>query len=375
MDDLINFLRDLTKVPRASDIRLKLETRSGLITARVHAQKDTIRFSIPEDLQGRWEAITRFLLPKRPDKIVDVEYEDFAEITYQDEPSAEAVGEEDTPALGPVRTIRFRASLSSNIQGEELVMRILPEKIPDPEEILLPPRLVEMFTTVWEDGVVLFVGQTGSGKTTSIASLVKARAMKRDQMVITLEDPVEYVYPSNLGGTESDFSMRQVGRNTRSFATGLRAAVRMRPDVIVVGEIRDSQAAATTLSAGMAGCLVVGTLHATNAFQGPQRLFSFIDNEESGMSGSIGLEVIGSTLRAVVAQRLIRNHQDGTIVAIHEILTQTSAVTGKINEGKFRSLIHDMETGSAHGMQLFRQALEKRVADKLLPPTVTQPGV
>lgn len=351
---MIEFLETLVAVPGASDLRLKSDTRTGAVSVLVHARRERIAFRVPDYLENRWSEITEFLLPARPEILGTTEYEDFVDLACVD----------------GVRSMRFRASLTTNTRGETLVLRVLPSEIPTPSKIMLPDDLVQRFCAM-DDGLFLFVGQTGSGKSTSIAALVKERGARRPQSIVTLEDPVEYLYPSNVG--ESDFDQRQVGRNTRSFAAGLRAALRMAPDVIQVGEIRDAEGAATALSAAMSGHLVVGTMHATFAFQGPQRLFALINNESSGMSGDIGLEVISGALRGVVAQRLYRNKNDGRVIPVHEILLVTNSVAQKIVTAEFKSLKQDIETGVSEGMQTFGQAVKRRIEAGLLPPNVRIP--
>lgn len=349
MNEAIEFLTALTAIPGASDLRFKSDTRTGLIRVLVHARGNRVVVTTPESLDNRWMELTSFLLPDRPEMLGIHEHEDFVDVPKR-------VGDD---------SMRFRASLTSNTRGETLVLRVLPSAIPTPAKIMLPDDLVKRFIAM-DDGLFLFVGQTGSGKSTSIAALVKARAEQRAQSVVTLEDPVEYLYPSTVG--ESDFDQRQVRKNTGSFASGLKAAMRMAPDVIQVGEIRDAEGASTALSAAMSGHLVVGTMHATFAFQGPQRLFSFINNDGTGMGGQVGLEVVSGALKGVVAQRLLRNKNDGKLVAVHEILMVTSAVAQKITSGDFKSLKLEIETGAKDGMQTFEQAIKKAISKGLLPP-------
>jgi twitching motility protein PilT len=352
-DKFLQFL--CTEHPGVSDLTLRWLNRSQSARAVVHARSRLHRHPFPDDFKERkdWVDFTRYLIPDRPDELSAVELDTFSQIYPKD-------GE----------PLRFRASLSRNIFGEELVLRVLPSQIPSPEDILIPQRLVNDFLAL-KEGLVIVSGATGSGKSTTIASLVKARAERIPQKIISLEDPVEYVYPETVG--DSDFSQRQVGDDTRSFAAGLKAALRMRPDIIVVGEIRDPASAATALMAGMSGHIVVGTLHSAFAFQAPQRLFAYIDNDESGMSGSGGLEVISTTLKLVVAQRLFPHPATRKPVAIHEILKLTDAVSQKIQQGEFKSLKLELETGSTYGMQTFNQAIRKRVESGLLPPECLAP--
>jgi twitching motility protein PilT len=354
MPPLIAFLRQMADVPGVSDIRLKYDIRNTSCQAIVHAGKERIFMPVPAELQTRWTEITHFLVPDHPDELGQKEYEAFFE----------ARGNEGETL------VRLRVSLTQNMRGQTLVMRVFPRRIPHPDELGMPPELVRYFVQM-DDGLFLFGGPTGSGKTTSIAALVQARAEARSQSVITLEDPVEYIYPGLVN--ESDFDQRQIGQHTSSFGAGLRAALRMRPDVIVVGEIRDAESAATALLAGMTGHLVVATTHLSYAYQGPQRLAAFIDNENSGMRGAAGLETIASVLRGTVAQRLIKNPDTGRQVALHEILLCNNAIAQKITSGAFKSLQLDIQTGRTMGMQSFRDAVQKHIQKGTLPPTTPLP--
>lgn len=348
MDPLVSFLRRMAEVPGVSDIRLKYYIKSASCQAIVHAGKERIPMPVPPEIETRWTDVMHHLVPNLPDDLGNKEYEAFYE----------AYGDENETL------VRLRVSLSQNMQGQTLVMRVFPRRIPTPSELGLPPALVSNFLKM-EDGLFIFGGPTGSGKTTSIAALIKARAESRSQSVITLEDPVEYIYPGLIH--ESDFDQRQVGKHTVSFAAGLRAAMRMRPDIIVVGEIRDPESAAAALMAGMTGHLVVATTHLSYAFQGPQRLASFIDNDSSGMRGTAGLETISSVLRGVVAQRLQKNPDNGRMVALHEVLFCTNAVAQKIVAGDYKSIKLDIQTGRQDGMQSFKDSVTNHIKQGTLP--------
>ena len=261
---------------------------------------------------------------------------------------------------------RFRCAMASHLDGRELVMRILPSIIPNCDDILLSKDLVDQFCQL-SHGLVLLVGQTGSGKSTTIASLVQERARLRDERVITLEDPIEFQYSKNLRST---FTQRQIGQHAASFSTGLRLALRLKPDVIVVGEIRDPQTAEIALQAAESGHLVVSTMHTHSPDQAVQRYEKIMPAERVGTTR----ETLAEVLRMVIAQQLKIVPDGSRLVPLHEVLIThpESGVSSNIRNGQFQLMRGIMETGSRFGMQTFRQALEKRVDQGLFPYSILE---
>ena len=256
---------------------------------------------------------------------------------------------------------RFRVARVRYMHGQEFTLRILRSQVPTPEELLLPPQLVKRVLEL-PDGLIVFAGRTGHGKTTSIAALAGlcARSNPVPVRVITVEDPVEYLHHDEPNG--STFTQREIGSQAKGFAEALRQALRMDPDILVIGEIRDSITAEIALEASLTGHKVFTTSHGGNVIEAMQRL-----HDLTPKVGTLGVGALAQAFRACVAQRLLRVNAKSAIVPIHEILTSDDSVASKIRGYKFFSLRQDMEAGKEAGMQTFTQAAESRGAQGLLP--------
>lgn len=262
---------------------------------------------------------------------------------------------------------RFRVSRMMTQGLPRWVMRLLPEKIPDLESIHVPPAAIKAFLEA-KHGIFLVCGATGSGKSTTIASLIKARAERRAEHVITFEDPIEYVYPKNL---PSLISQREMGGDEIDFAASLRAALRQAPDVIVVGEIRDGETAEIALQAAETGHVVVATLHTSSAAQTVQRYLKLIPVErvETAMMS------FADSLRAILCQKLLLDDQKGKRFPIHELLLRYDSVSALIRRGEFKKLDQELEVGHSRGMQSFERSLQNRIEEGWVPSTqVRQTG-
>ena len=238
--------------------------------------------------------------------------------------------------------LRLRLCCLGHSGGTRLNMRLLPEHIPAPPEIGLKPAIVRRFIEI-EQGLVLVCGGTGQGKSTTIASLVQQRANEREENVVTLEDPIEFLY---RGGT-SLFTQRQLGRDFRSFAQGLKETLRFAPNVVVVGEIRDEETAEIALQAAETGHVVIATLHTMGCADTVRRYLQLVPQERMNSHR----DTLSEALQIVIAQRLIR--KDGQMRAIREIMVKTPGVTQHIRNGDYHLLNQDIETGSKHGMCFF----------------------
>ena len=247
---------------------------------------------------------------------------------------------------------RFRVSRMITRGRARWVMRLLPEEIPDMEKISIPLAAVKAFLEA-KNGLFLVCGATGSGKSTTIASLVLARAARRQEHVITFEDPIEYLYPSGL---PSLISQREMGSDEVDFVSSLRAALRQAPDVIVVGEIRDGQTAEIALQAAETGHVVVATLHTSSAAQTVQRFLKLIPTErvETAMLS------FADSLRAILCQRLLLDEVKGKRFPIHELLLPYDSVCALIRRGDFKKLDQELEVGQSKGMLSFEHSLEHR---------------
>lgn len=247
---------------------------------------------------------------------------------------------------------RFRVSRMMTRGRLRWVLRILPTKIPKPDDILVPHAAIKAFLEA-KNGLFLVCGATGSGKSTTIASMLTARIARRREHVLTFEDPIEYILPTDLA---SLVSQREIGSDEEDFASSLRAALRQAPDVIVVGEIRDGETAEIALQAAETGHVVVATLHTSTAAQTVQRFLKLVPSErmENAMYS------FADSMRMILCQRLLLDGLKGKRFPIHEVLLAYDSVCGMIRRGDFKKLDHELETGITKGMQNFDYSLKQR---------------
>jgi len=250
---------------------------------------------------------------------------------------------------------RYRVSQMVTQGRLRWVMRLLPNKIPDPESIRVPPPALKAFLEA-RNGLFLICGATGSGKSTTIASMVLSRAKRRREHVISFEDPIEFVYPENL---PSLVSQREMGTDEHDFAYALRAALRQAPDVIIVGEIRDGPTAEIALQASETGHVVVATLHTSSASQTVQRFLKLIPSERLESSQ----ETLADTLRLILCQRLLLDDTKQKRFPVHEVLLPYDGVVNIIRRGDFKKIDQELETGWKRGMYNFDKSLELRGAE------------
>ncbi|MEI2686600.1 MAG: PilT/PilU family type 4a pilus ATPase [Cypionkella sp.] len=236
-----------------------------------------------------------------------------------------------------------------------LALRLIPAEIPAPEQLGLPEVCQRLVTL--PHGLVLVTGPTGSGKSTSLAAMVQHIARTRPCHILTIEDPVEYLHSSNVALV----NQREVGEDCTSFAQALRAALREDPDVVLVGELRDLETIALTLTLAETGHLVFGTLHTNDSSQTVDRIIDvFPTDQQSQVRTQLSM-----SLAAVIAQRLIPRIGGGRVAAF-EVLTGSSAVSNLIREGKSRQLRNVIATSSRDGMQLLEQSLSRLVSEGLV---------
>jgi twitching motility protein PilT len=250
---------------------------------------------------------------------------------------------------------RFRGNAFFQRDVPAIALRLLQSHIPSFDEIGLPPSVQAL--TFLKQGLVLFTGPTGSGKSTSLATLVDAINTTRAAHIITLEDPVEYLHINK----RSVVHQREVGTDAQSFERGLRAALREDPDVVLVGEMRDPESIAITLTLAETGHLVLSSLHTNDA---PQALDRIVDVFQADRQGQIRLQ-LASTLSAVVAQRLVPRIGVG-MVAAFEVLIATSAVSNLVREGKTRQLRNAMQMDLAAGNSTIEMSLNSLVEQGLI---------
>ena len=246
---------------------------------------------------------------------------------------------------------RLRASAFQHIRGCSLVLRLLPDACPQLSELGAPQALGELLHE--ESGLILVSGATGSGKSTTLAAMVEHLNRQRDGHILTLEDPVEFIHRS----ARCLIQQREVGAHCAAFADALRVALRQDPDVILIGELRDSETIRLALTAAETGHLVLATLHTRGAAQAIERL---LDAFPAGEKEQVRGQLAGS-LCAVLAQKLLPDKLGGR-VALYELLVNTPAAANLIREGKSHQLPGIMQTGQQAGMLTFSQSFQQRQA-------------
>jgi twitching motility protein PilT len=251
---------------------------------------------------------------------------------------------------------RFRCSVVVQRLGIDLTFRIINTKIRTIEDLALPETCRTL--TRYHNGLVLVTGPTGSGKSTTLAALVDEVNKEREDHIITLEDPIEYVFEPK----GCHINQREVGTHTQSFAAALRGALREDPDVIMVGEMRDLETISLAITAAETGHLVLGTLHTGNA---PRTLDRVLDVFPSDQRDQIRI-MVSESLRGIVSQQLIpRADGSGRIMAL-ELLVNTPAVANSIREGKTFMLPGIMQTGKAVGMISMDDSLKNLYSEGLI---------
>ncbi|WP_288474116.1 type IV pilus twitching motility protein PilT [uncultured Pantoea sp.] len=250
---------------------------------------------------------------------------------------------------------RLRANLFRQREGLSLALRIIATTCPTLAELQLPASVPPLLAQ--QDGLILVTGATGSGKSTTLAALVDTLNRQQARHIITLEDPIEFIHQSR----QSLIQQREIGLHCASFALGIRAALREDPDVILLGELRDSDTIRQALTAAETGHLVLATLHTRGAAQAVDRLVDVFPAEEKPLVRS---QLAGS-LKAVIAQRLVPAAADGRI-ALFEILIATPGITNLIREGKMHQIPALLQTGAQAGMQTFEQSRLARQAAGLI---------
>jgi twitching motility protein PilT len=252
---------------------------------------------------------------------------------------------------------RFRANYFRDMTGPGAVFRQIPTTILSAEQLGLPAAILELCTL--HKGLVLVTGPTGSGKSTTLAAMIDHINATRDDHIITIEDPVEFVHPNK----RCLINQRELGTHTRSFHSALRAALREDPDIILVGELRDLETVAIALEMAETGHLVFGTLHTTTAAQTVDRVVDQFPADQQDQIRTI----LASTLKGVISQTLLKKKEGGRVAAL-EVLLITNAVANYIREGKSHQIPMAMQTGRKLGMQELGGALLDLVREGIVTP-------
>ena len=272
---------------------------------------------------------------------------------------------EDTHELDTAVTLgglRFRANFYKTIAGPACVCRRVESKIPDMEQFSLPPALYDVVDM--HKGLVLVTGPTGSGKSTTLAAIVNEINKTRNANIITVEDPVEFIHTD----VKSIVSHREVGKQTLSFSSALKAALREDPDVILVGEMRDLETISLALTAAETGHLVFGTLHTSGA---PSTINRIIDVFPPDQQEQIRAQ-ISSSLKMVVTQRLFKTKDGQGRCGAFEIMKCTAPVQNLIREAKIHQIPSVMQTAVREGMITMDKSIQELVASGKIDATASK---
>lgn len=250
-------------------------------------------------------------------------------------------------AYGLDGVARFRSNYFAQQNGCAAVFRMIPDEVIPLEKLDLPPAIVRLADL--RQGLVLVTGPTGSGKSTTLAAIIDRINRTYAKHIVTIEDPVEFVHRPK----ESVISHREIGRDSRSFAGALRAAIREDADVVLVGEMRDQETISMAITAAEMGLLVFGTLHTNGAGKSVDRIIDAFPAEEQPQ---VRLS-LSESLVAVVSQLLLSAANGGGRVAANEILLRTSGLPNLIREGKVQMIGSFLQSGKSEGMQTMDDAL------------------
>lgn len=330
----INAFLKLGRQQGASDIHFAVGT-APLI--RLYGELTPIKYRAltPAEIE---ELITEILTPVQLEQFqaghdVDFSYED------------EEVG-------------RFRVNIFHKISGIGASFRAIAPKIPTFAQLGLPP-VIEKFLHA-NQGLILVTGATGTGKSTTLAAMIDWLNANRRYNIITLEDPIEYVHKSQ----QALVIQRAVGTHVSSFIEGLRAALREDPDVILVGELRDTETISMAMTAAETGHLVLGTLHTNNAVKTLDRIIDAMPTSQKTLAKSF----LAQHLNAVISQKLIRTADGRFRKAILEIMINNSAIANLILSNKIFQIPSIIQTHRDAGMQLLDQALLDAIQKKEVDP-------
>ncbi len=327
----------------ASDVHLKI---GGPVIFRINRQ--LIAIEAPNPTVEWMQEVVEHMLPRHLKKRLEDDHEvDFSYFV---------------PGVG-----RFRTNLFQQRGEYCLSMRYVKIQVPSFEEL----GLLEILKRLAESprGIVLISGSTGCGKSTTLAAMIEHLNASFKKHIITLEDPIEFVFEDN----QSVIEQREVGLDTLSFGQGLKHILRQDPDIIMIGEMRDATSFSAAMSAADTGHLVLSTLHTTNAAQSVGRILDFFKSDERDQVR----RQLSATLQSVVCQRMVTTINGGVTPAL-EIMINTATVRKLIEENRLDKLHAAIETGVEDGMQNFNQALfnlvkERKITEKEALAKATNP--
>lgn len=315
----------------ASDVHIKPKHHA---TIRISGELFPVQVDPPSREQV--DEIVRFMLPRHLEARLEREKE--VDFSYLDE------------GLG-----RFRANVFYQRGQPCIAMRFVKSQIPRFEDLHLPPQLAKIATA--ERGIILVTGATGSGKSSTLAAMVEHINTHEKCHIITIEDPMEFAFTDK----QSVIEQREIGLDTLSFERSLVHVMRQDPDVIMVGEMRDSQSFMAALQAADTGHLVLATLHTTTAYSAVGRVLDFFPAHEREQIR----RQLAVNLHAVICQRLVPALAGGVMPAV-EIMINTPIVRKLIEDNRLDVLFAAVETGNEDGMQTFNQSLYNLVKAKMI---------
>jgi twitching motility protein PilT len=253
-------------------------------------------------------------------------------------------------------TARFRANVFIERKGYGGAFRLIPTEIKTLRELRLPES-VQILGRL-KSGIVLVTGPTGSGKSTTLAAIIDLINKEKSYHAITLEDPIEFIHPRG----KCLIHQRQIGFHAESFSSGLRAALREDPDVILVGEMRDLETIHLALTAAETGLLVLGTLHTSSAAKTVDRIIDVFPTTQQPQIRTM----LSESLRGVIAQQLLRRSKGHGRIAAVEIMITSQAIQNLIREGKTYQLFSVLQTGKGAGMQTMEDHIKSLVQENLV---------
>ncbi len=250
---------------------------------------------------------------------------------------------------------RYRVNVHYNMRNVGLVIRHIKSKIPSMDDLGIPP-LYQKFI-MQKRGLFLIVGATGSGKSTTIASMLEYRNVNGSGHIVTIEDPIEYVFQHK----NCIFTQREINIDTYSYSIALKNALRQAPDILFIGEIRDRDSMESALTFSETGHLVVATVHANNTNQALERILTFYPEESYNQI----LTSLSHSLNAIVGQRLVKNLQ-GNMSLAYEVMSNEGLIKELIKESKFSDIKEVMKQNLSNGMMTFDECLFRMFKDRLI---------
>jgi len=254
---------------------------------------------------------------------------------------------------------RFRANVFCQRLGVDGSFRIIPFRIPSLEELGLPDVVKSVLAS--HQGLILVTGATGHGKSTTLAAMVDYLNATKPHHILSIEDPIEFVQDVNKKGV---VNQRQVGRDTSSFANALRGALREDPDIIIIGELRDTETISLALTAAETGHLVIGTMSTSNAQKTIDRIIdSFPPDQQNQVRA-----MLADSIKGIVTQRLIKDKENRKRILATEMMVGTVPVAAIIRDNKTFQLFSLLQTGKKSGMQLMDESLMQLLKEGLISP-------